>query len=38
MRALVGICGVTELEMFFSARNIQERSRMNGIDGAAEGW
>ena len=28
MRALVGICGVTELEMFFSARNIQERSRM----------
>lgn len=28
MRALVGICGVTELEMLFSARNIQERSRM----------
>jgi predicted nucleic acid-binding protein len=27
-RALVGICGVTELEMLFSARNIQERSRM----------
>ena len=28
VRALVGICGVTELEMLFSARNIQERSRM----------
>ena len=28
MRALVGICGVTELEMLFSARNIQERSRV----------
>lgn len=28
MRALVGICGVTELEMLYSARNIQERSRM----------
>jgi len=28
MRALVGICGVTEVEMLFSARNIQERSRM----------
>ncbi len=27
-RALVGICGVTELEMLFSARNIQERSLM----------
>jgi predicted nucleic acid-binding protein len=27
-RALVGICGVTELEMLFSARNIQERARM----------
>jgi predicted nucleic acid-binding protein len=27
-RALVGICGVTELEMLFSARNSQERSRM----------
>jgi predicted nucleic acid-binding protein len=27
-RALVGICGVTELEMLYSARNIQERSRM----------
>ncbi len=27
-RALVGICGVTELELLFSARNIQERSRM----------
>ena len=27
-RALVGICGVTELEMLFSARNIQEWSRM----------
>jgi hypothetical protein len=27
-RALVGVCGVTELEMLFSARNIQERSRM----------
>jgi predicted nucleic acid-binding protein len=28
MRALVGICGVTELEMLSSARNIQERARM----------
>jgi predicted nucleic acid-binding protein len=28
MRALVGICGVTELEMLYSARNIQERARM----------
>ena len=28
IRALVGICGMTELEMLFSARNIQERSRM----------
>jgi predicted nucleic acid-binding protein len=28
VRALVGICGVTELEMLFSARNIQERARM----------
>ena len=28
IRALVGICGVTELEMLFSARNIQERARM----------
>ena len=27
-RGLVGICGVTELEMLFSARNIQERARM----------
>jgi predicted nucleic acid-binding protein len=27
-RALVGICGVTKLEMLFSARSIQERSRM----------
>ena len=27
-RALVGICGVTELEMLYSARNIQERARM----------
>lgn len=27
-RALAGICGITELEMLFSARNIQERSRM----------
>jgi predicted nucleic acid-binding protein len=27
-RALVGICAVTELEMLYSARNIQERSRM----------
>ena len=26
-RALVGICGVTELEMLYSARNIQERAR-----------
>jgi hypothetical protein len=28
MRALVGVCGVTELEMLYSARNIQERARM----------
>jgi predicted nucleic acid-binding protein len=28
MRALVGICAVTELEMLYSARNIQERARM----------
>jgi predicted nucleic acid-binding protein len=28
MRALVDICGVTELEMLYSARNIQERARM----------
>jgi predicted nucleic acid-binding protein len=28
MRALVGICGVTELEMLYSARNVQERARM----------
>jgi predicted nucleic acid-binding protein len=28
MRALVGICDVTELEMLYSARNIQERARM----------
>ena len=28
MRALVSICGVTELEMLNSARNIQERARM----------
>ena len=28
IRALVGICGVTELEMLYSARNIQERVRM----------
>jgi predicted nucleic acid-binding protein len=28
MRALVGICGVTKLEMLYSARNIQERARM----------
>ena len=28
IRALVGICGVTELEMLYSARNIQERARM----------
>jgi predicted nucleic acid-binding protein len=27
-RALVGMCGVTELEMLYSARNIQERARM----------
>ena len=27
MRALVSICGVTELEMLYSARNIQERAR-----------
>jgi len=27
-RALVGICGVTELEMLYSARNIQERARV----------
>ncbi len=28
VRALVGICGVTELEMLHSARNIQERARV----------
>ena len=28
VRALVGICGATELEMLYSARNIQERTRM----------
>jgi predicted nucleic acid-binding protein len=28
LRAQVGICGVTELEMLYSARNIQERARM----------
>jgi predicted nucleic acid-binding protein len=28
LRALVGICGVTELEMLYSARNSQERARM----------
>ena len=28
MRALVSICGVTELEMLYSARNIQEQARM----------
>lgn len=28
LRALVGICGVTKLEMLCSARNIQERARM----------
>ncbi|MGD0556314.1 MAG: hypothetical protein ABSA93_15220 [Streptosporangiaceae bacterium] len=27
-RALVGMCGVTKLEMLFSARNISERARM----------
>jgi predicted nucleic acid-binding protein len=27
-RGLVGVCGVTELEMLYSARNIQERARM----------
>jgi predicted nucleic acid-binding protein len=27
-RGLVSICAVTELELLFSARNIQERSRM----------
>ena len=27
-RALVGICAVTELEMLYSARDIQERARM----------
>lgn len=27
-RALVGMCGVTKLEMLFSARNIAERARM----------
>jgi predicted nucleic acid-binding protein len=45
-RALVGICGVTELEMLFSARNIQERSRMreqleaslNAVDTPADIW
>lgn len=28
MRGLVGICGVTELEMLYSSRNIQERARL----------
>lgn len=28
MRALVGICGVTELEMLYSARNPRERAQM----------
>ncbi len=28
VRALVGICDVTEVEMLYSARNIQERARM----------
>jgi predicted nucleic acid-binding protein len=28
VRALVGICGVTKLEMLYSSRNIQERARM----------
>jgi predicted nucleic acid-binding protein len=28
VRGLVGICGVTELEMLYSARNIQERARV----------
>jgi predicted nucleic acid-binding protein len=27
-RALVGMCGVTKLEMLYSARNISERARM----------
>ena len=27
-RGLVSICGVTELELLYSARNMQERSRM----------
>lgn len=27
-RALVGMCGVTRLEMLYSARNISERARM----------
>lgn len=27
-RGLVSICGVTELELLYSARNIQERARM----------
>lgn len=27
-RGLISICGVTELELLYSARNIQERSRM----------
>jgi hypothetical protein len=35
MRALVGICGVTELEMLSSARNIQERARMKEQLGAS---
>jgi predicted nucleic acid-binding protein len=46
LRALVGICGVTELEMLYSARNIQERARMkeqleasmNRVDMPADIW
>jgi predicted nucleic acid-binding protein len=38
MRALVGICGVTELEMLHSARNIQERARMKEQLEASLDW
>jgi predicted nucleic acid-binding protein len=38
MRALVGICGVTELEMLYSARNIQERARVKEQLGASLDW
>ena len=38
IRALVGICGVTELEMLNSARNIQERARMKEHLEASLDW